>query len=118
MCESSTVCNGWDDEAELRFGNTFVSATEEQRIAIIEDIAYRSQYDVAEFEQAARFFSRIRSLVFGAYFTTPEGIEDIGYIGNVPIAGEYPGPTDEAMEHIREVAESLGLPPITEYVNQ
>lgn len=115
------IINGlqWlDDEAELRFGNNFVSATEEQRVAIIEDIAYRTQHDVPEFELAARFFSRIRSLVYGAYFTTPEGIEDIGYIGNVAIAGEYPGPTDEAMEHIREVAESLGLPPITEYINQ
>lgn len=112
------IINGlqWlDDEADLRFGNSFVSASEEQQIAIIEDIAYRSQYEVPEFEQAARFFNRIRRLVFGAYFTTPEGIEDIGYMGNVAIAGEYPGPTDEAMEHIRQVADSLGLPPITEY---
>jgi hypothetical protein len=115
------IINGlqWlDDEAELRFGSNFVAATEEQRIAIIEDIAYRAQYDVPQFELPARFFSRMRSLVFGAYFTTPEGIEDIGYVGNVAIAGEYPGPTSEAMEHIREVAESLDLPPITEYVNQ
>lgn len=112
------IINGlqWlDDEANQRFGTNFVSASASQRVEIIEDIAYRSQYEVAEFELPARFFSRIRRLVFGAYFSTPEGIEDIGYMGNVAIAGEYPGPTDEAMNHIRQVADSLGLPPITEY---
>ncbi len=115
------VVNGlqWlDDEAQLRFGSNFVTASASQQIEIVEDIAYRSQYYVPEFELAARFFARIRRLVFGAYFSSPEGIEDIGYIGNVAIAGEYPGPTNEAMEHIRQVADSLGLPPITEYVNQ
>ncbi len=112
------IVNGlqWlDDEANLRFETNFVSATTSQQVEIIEDIAFRSQYEVAEFELAARFFNRMRRLVFGAYFTTPEGIEDIGYIGNVAIAGDYPGPTDEAMEHIRQVADALGLPPITEY---
>ncbi len=115
------IINGlqWlDDEAQLRFGSNFVSASTSQQTEIIEDIAYRSQYEVQEFELAARFFSRIRCLVFGAYFSSPEGMEDIGYIGNVAIAGEYPGPTDEAMQHIRQVADSLGLPPITEYINQ
>lgn len=115
------IINGlqWlDDEAQQRFGSNFVSASESDQIEIIEDIAYRSQYDVPQFELAARFFNRIRRLVFGAYFSSPEGIEDIGYMGNVAIAGEYPGPTDEAMEHIKQVADSLGLPPITEYVNQ
>ena len=115
------IINGlqWlDDEAQLRYGGNFVSASDSQQIEIIEDIAYRSQCDVPEFALAARFFSRIRRLVFGAYFTSPEGIEDIGYVGNVPIAGEYPGPTDEAMEHIREVADILGLPSVTEYINR
>ena len=107
-----------NDEAQLRFGSDFVDLTEEQRTAILDDIAYRSQYEIAEFELPARFFSRFRRLVFGAYFSSPEGIQDIGYVGNVPIAGDYPGPTDEAMEHIRQVASDLGLPPITEYVNQ
>ena len=115
------IVNGlqWlNDEAQLRFGSDFVDLTAEQHTAIVDDIAYRSQYEIAEFERPARFFSRFRRLVFGAYFSSPEGIQDIGYVGNVPIAGDYPGPTDEAMEHIRQVAAELGLPPITEYVNQ
>ena len=115
------IINGlqWlDDEAQLRFGSSFVATSVEQRIEIIEDIAYRSQIEIDEFELPASFFSRIRRLVFGAYFSSPEGIQDIGYIGNVPIAGDYPGPTEEAMEHIRQVADTLGLPPITEYVNR
>jgi len=62
---------------------------------------------VPEFEHAVQFFSRLRRLVFGGYFTSPEGVEDIGYIGNVPIAGDYPGPTDEAMEHLNRVIADL-----------
>ena len=115
------IVNGlqWlNDEAHLRFGDDFAGLAEEKQTAIVEDIAYRSQYEVAQFELPARFFSRFRRLVFGAYFSSPEGIEDIGYMGNVAIAGDYPGPTDEAMEHIRQVASALGLPPISEYVNQ
>ncbi|MFK7864289.1 MAG: gluconate 2-dehydrogenase subunit 3 family protein [Pseudohongiellaceae bacterium] len=115
------IINGlqWlDDEAQRRFDSSFVAISSEQRIEIIEDIAYRSQFEIDEFELPARFFSRIRRLVFGAYFSSPEGIQDIGYIGNIPIAGDYPGPTEEAMKHIRQVADTLGLPPITEYVNR
>ncbi|HBW84744.1 MAG TPA: hypothetical protein DEF79_11960 [Gammaproteobacteria bacterium] len=115
------IVNGlqWlNDEARLRFGSHFIGLTEERHAAIVDDIAYRSQYEVAQFALPARFFSRFRRLVFGAYFSSPEGIEDIGYIGNFPIIGDYPGPTSEAMEHIRQVASAQGLPPITEYVNQ
>ena len=115
------IVNGlqWlNDEAQLRLESDFVALTEEQRTAILDDIAYRSQDEIGQFELPARFFSRLRLLVFGAYFSSPEGIRDIGYIGNTPIAGDYPGPTDEAMEHIRRVASDLRLPPITEYANK
>ncbi|MBT5682665.1 MAG: gluconate 2-dehydrogenase subunit 3 family protein, partial [Gammaproteobacteria bacterium] len=47
-----------------------------------------------------------------AYFASPEGTKDIGYIGNTPIAGDYPGPTPEAMAHLDKMLSDLGL---TEY---
>ncbi len=106
------ILNGlqWlDDEAGRRFSNSFVAASDAQQIEIVRDIAYRDQGDVPEFEHAVQFFSRLRRLVFGGYFTSPEGVEDIGYIGNVPIAGDYPGPTDDAMEHLNRVIADLDL---------
>ena len=60
-----------------------------------------------EFEHAVLFFSKLRTLVFGGYFTSPEGMVDIGYIGNIPIIGDYPGPTDEAMTHLNEIIANL-----------
>ena len=53
------IVNGlqWlDDEAHLRFENFFAGLTEEKQTAIVEDIAYRSQYEVAQFELPAHFF--------------------------------------------------------------
>ena len=36
-------------------------------------------------------------------------MKDIGYMGGVPIQGDYPGPTLEAMDHLRELTKKLGL---------
>ena len=104
------ILNGlqWlDDEANRRFGKAFMNSSDDDQIAIIEDIAYERQMDVPEFAHAAMFFAKLRSLVLGAYFTSPEGMQDIGYQGNVPIIGDYPGPTEEAMAHLNEVIANL-----------
>ncbi|NRA79786.1 MAG: gluconate 2-dehydrogenase subunit 3 family protein, partial [Pseudoalteromonas sp.] len=50
-----------------------------------------------------------KELVLAAFFCTPEGCKDIGYLGNVPIAGDYPGPSDEAKAHLDQVLAELGL---------
>lgn len=65
----------------------------------------------AQFERQAECFARFRYLAVGAFYTTREGIADIGYLGNVPIAGAYPGPSAEALEHLAGVLRQLGLPP-------
>jgi hypothetical protein len=54
------------------------------------------------------FFRRMRSLVVGAYYTTPAGFRDIGYIGNVPRTSD-PGPSDEVKAHIERELAKLGL---------
>jgi hypothetical protein len=57
----------------------------------------------------AGVFDGLRRLVMTAYFSSPEGTTDIGYQGNIAIAGDYPGPTPEAMEHLDAVLQELGL---------
>ena len=47
-------------------------------------------------EKPAELFGRMHALTMGAYYTTQEGWKDIGYLGNTPITGDYPGPTPEA----------------------
>ena len=91
-----------------RFGHGFPSADDQQATELIDSMA---SSDPAATEQSdlVTFFNRFRYLAVGAYYTTEEGIEDIGYIGNVPIAGDYPGPSDAAMAHLSGVLEKLNL---------
>ena len=98
-----------DDEAALRFSQPFTALDTAQQLAIIDDIAYRNDQTPSQFQRIAEAFSRLRSLVLAAYFCTPEGMEDIGYLGNVAIAGDYPGPTPEAYSHLETVLAELGL---------
>jgi len=98
-----------NDEARLRFNKAFTILSPVQQLKIIDDIAYQKNDLAPEFTRIARAFSRLRKLVLAAFFCSPEGTKDLGYLGNVPIAGDYPGPTDEAMVHLNQVLEDLGL---------
>lgn len=98
-----------DDEAQLRFTGQFSALTTKQQLSIIDDIAYDNDSTPPQFQRIAKAFSRLRNLVLAAYFCTPEGIKDIGYLGNVPIAGAYPGPTAEAYSHLDNTLAQLGL---------
>ncbi len=98
-----------DEESARRFSRSFVQATAQQQLQIIDDIAYEKAESELHFAYISRVFDGIRTLVTIAYFSSPEGIRDIGYQGNVPIAGNYPGPSDEARSHLDDVLRELGL---------
>ena len=98
-----------DDEATMRYQAIFAKLTAAQRLTIIDDIAYNNEQTKPQFKRIANAFSHLRGLVVAAFFCTPEGTKDIGYVGNVPIAGDYPGPTAEAYAHLDKVLAELGL---------
>jgi hypothetical protein len=98
-----------EQQSRERFGSGFASATEPQKTEVVDAIA-RAPDATAELADKAEFFRRFRYLAVGAFYTTEAGIEDVGYIGNVPISGEYPGPSEEAMAHLAGVLKQLGLP--------
>lgn len=70
-------------ESNRRYNKNFTDLSQAERIAIIEDIAYPNEVK-AELSQGAVFFNRIRNLVTTGYFTSKEGIEYLGYMGNKP----------------------------------
>lgn len=89
-----------DRESRSRFGASFARLNDDQKAAICDDICYEP--DAApEFRVAARFFDRARDLTSTAFWTTEEGMADLGFVGNVPRAS-FDGPP-------REVLERLGL---------
>ena len=80
-----------DRESQSRFGTTFHQLTDAQRTAICDDICYIPNAK-PQFASGAQFFKLIRDQTATAFYTTPEGWKDIGYIGNVPLA-KFEGPS-------------------------
>lgn len=85
----------WMDEAVG--APSFADATDEQRRALLDRIAYPD--DAAEADAAGvEFFNRFRDYTATGYWSSPAGVEDIGYIGNVP--HNWTGCPDEVHQHI------------------
>jgi hypothetical protein len=91
-----------DGEAGRRFGRgtRFRNLSPERKDEICSDIANVPDATPG-FEAGARFFARVRDLTAGAFWTTEEGMQDLQYIGNIPLERWDPPPP--------EVLEYLGL---------
>lgn len=89
-----------DREAAERFGAglRFRDATLEQKHAICDDICWTDDAAPGR-ESAARFFDRVRDLTSTAFWTTTEGMQDLQYVGNVPLPRWDP-PPPEVLRHI------------------
>ena len=87
MPEHQTPLRGgisWlNHESNRRYDSVFNEATNQEQIAILDDIAYPDDVK-PQFTAGASFFSRIRNLVTTGYFTSKIGIKYLGYVGNVP----------------------------------
>ncbi|RZL46554.1 MAG: gluconate 2-dehydrogenase subunit 3 family protein [Pedobacter sp.] len=66
-----------------RFEKSFVEASAQQQIAIIDEIAYPNKAK-PEMQAGVAFFNRMRSLTASGFYTTEIGVKDIGYVGNTP----------------------------------
>ena len=92
---------GWiNEETQRRFGKDFAALEAKQTAAICDDLCHAPDAK-PEHAEGAKFFAKFRDLTTSGFFTTPEGMKDIGYVGNMPLA-EFKGPP-------REVLERLGL---------
>ena len=87
-----------DEESQRRFEKSFAGLTLEQQTAICDDIASPTKAK-AEHKPRIAFFRRYRDLTAGGYYTTPDGMKAIGYVGNVPSA-TFAGPPIEALQHV------------------
>ena len=91
-----------------RFGSDFRQIADAQRRTIFDTIAWRDKVQPGR-ERPARFFARLRGLMLAGYYSAPEGIADLGYMGNTPYEGDYRGPTPEAKAHLNASLARLGL---------
>ena len=99
--DRATIVGGlaWmDEEALRRFSAPFVKLSLAQKHAICDDICYEPKATEG-FRRAAAFFRRYRDLTAGGFYTTPAGMKDIGYVGNVAML-EFTGPPKVVLERL------------------
>ena len=73
---------GWlDHEMGKRSGANFIDATPAQQTAMLDLIAYRKD-DAPDLGPGIEFFDWVRKMVVDAFYTSPIGVKDIGYLGN------------------------------------
>jgi len=95
------VLNGFswlDAEATRRFGQGFAALDSRQQHSICDDICSEARA-AQDMRDAARFFARYRDLTAGAFYSTPVGRQDLGYIGNVPQV-RFDGPPAELLKKL------------------
>ena len=98
------VLNGFawlDGEAQARHGKGFAGLGQEERSAIL--------MAATKLPKGAAFVERMKFLTTGAYYTSETGVEELGYVGNVALEGDYPGPTPEALAHLDQILAGLNL---------
>jgi len=70
-----------DDAMRRQFSTDFLSAKPAEKTAILDRIAYRRN-ETPELAPGIRFFVWARRMTVDAYYTSPAGIKEVGYLGN------------------------------------
>jgi hypothetical protein len=86
-------------ESFRRFEKRFDELASAEQTAIVDSICDEATAP-PELQIGARFFKRFRQLCLGGYYTNSSTWKGLGYVGNVPIAGPYPGPPPELIERL------------------
>ena len=76
-----------DTECARRFGaeKTFLTAADPQRREVLDDIAWPAKAK-PELSHGVAFFTRMRDMTAAGFFSSKMGVQDIRYIGNMPMA--------------------------------
>ena len=89
-----------DGESRTRFGKGFADLSGEQQTQIADDIAWLPKAK-PEHQEGAKFFAVFRNLTSSGFYTTPAGMKDLGFVGNVALT-QFP-------DAPKEVLAKLGL---------
>jgi hypothetical protein len=99
--DRKTVLEGFawiDAEAARRYSKPVTALDAERIHAICDDICFVPKAK-ADFVEAAKFFARYRDLTAGGFYTTPQGRDDLKYVGNVPLP-RFDGPPPEVLKKV------------------
>ena len=78
-----------------RYEKTFRDCSEQQRIEMVDKIAYPRKA-APDMTQGVNFFSLMRNLTVTGFYTTAIGFKDVGYVGNRP--NQWNGVPDDVLK--------------------
>jgi hypothetical protein len=81
-----------DTEMKSRYGAAFLDAKPADRTALLDLIAYRRN-TTPELAPGIHFFAWMRNMVVDAFYTSPVGVKDLGYMGNA-VLSEFSVPAE------------------------
>ena len=87
-----------DNESRERFKKAFKDCVEQERQAILDDIAFPKRAKPA-YSQGVAFFNMFRDLTASGFYTSKLGIADLQYLGNEAMA-DWTGCPDAALRKL------------------
>ena len=84
-----------DVQSMKRFGKAFKDAGANERIELVDEIAYPAKAKPG-MQQGVAFFSLMRNLTATGFYTSEMGIKDLGYAGNKP--NQWKGVPDDVLK--------------------
>jgi gluconate 2-dehydrogenase gamma chain len=120
MPEHQTPMRGglrWLDlQCLSRFEKSFSYCRHEEQMQIVDEIAWPKKAK-PEMAQGVSFFNLIRNLTATGFYTSPIGMKDVGYMGNVP--NQWNGVPEDVLKQYglsytqKELAECVSFSPAT-----
>lgn len=86
-------------ESKKRFGHAFMELNDTQKRRICDDICSVERAR-PHFKHASEFFGTFRNLTMSGFYTTPAGMKDLQYLGNVPLL-KFEGPPPEVLRFLK-----------------
>lgn len=96
-----------DAQSRILHKATFSTITPQQRGALLDALSVATP--VEKMIAPVAFMDTLRKLFVLGFYSLPEGKADMGYIGDQPVEGAYPGPSKEALAHFAQVVQDLKL---------
>jgi Gluconate 2-dehydrogenase subunit 3 len=101
QADRKTILDGFvwlDAQSQRRFSAPFDQLAQEQQTQICDDICNAAGAK-PELAAAAKFFALYRDLTASGFYTTPAGMKDLQYVGNVPLP-RFDGPPAEVLRRV------------------
>lgn len=96
-----------DAQSQAMHAAAFDAITPPQRAGLLDALTVAAP--VAKMAPPVAFMDTLRYLFVLGFYSLPEGKADMGFIGDQPTPGDYPGPTQEALVHLAQMLDRMGL---------